>query len=268
MGAVGGLALAVLLVAWRGSNPSQRSPAPTVAGETVPPIARTTANDSWSPKQTGPCLGAASDQTVPVRFTAPLAGSDVRAGSPVRVAGENAPAGVIVQLTTGEGDTVSAAANALGDFTAEVTFAPPTQPQGVAIRAAAAGQDRLGASYCGAPLGAVAFTLLPGADMSIWSPAGSDLSGPPFIVSGATAGAIASVQVRLERPDGSLIDERTVSTAQAANGDHTFHSPPLSVNRSDLGPAVLIVTWIDPRTGGQAPELVERIRLGTAAAGS
>ncbi|MGH2467040.1 MAG: hypothetical protein ACRDGL_04845, partial [Candidatus Limnocylindrales bacterium] len=116
-------------------------------------------------------------------------------------------------------------------------------------------------SYCGAPLGAVAFTVLPGADVSVWEPIGQDLLGPPFIVSGATAGAIAAMRVRLEAPDGSLIDEATVPTFKVADGDHAFRSPPLAVERSDLGPAVLIVIWTDPRTGVEAPELVRQVRL-------
>lgn len=252
---VGLAACAIVAAGWLGSHPfGGTEGGPGTAARAAGPGSSTTDGP-------GPCLGPDTRRTAPAAILSPAAGSDVRAGGPIDVQGTGAPAGTIVQLTTSEGLTFSAPTDRLGDFSADVTFLGPTQPQAVSVAASAAGQDQRGASYCGAPLAAVSFTLLPGADMSIWSPAGSVLTGPSFVVSGATAGAIAAVRVRLESPDGSLIDERIVPTVAVADGDHAFRTPPLAVNRADLGPAILIITWTDPRTGAQAPELVRAVTL-------
>lgn len=262
--ALGFLGVAIVVAAWLGS--ARIGPTPTFAPPdgTPGPRAIAATGPSFAPDAPGPCLGPSTDLTSPAQFSAPLAGSDVRGGSPFLVVGQGAPVGVIVQLTSSDGLSVSAPADAFGDFSARLTFVSPTQPEAVSVMAAAVGQDRLGASYCGAPLATVAFTVLPGADVSVWQPAADRFVGPPFTVAGATAGAIAQVQVRLEAPDGSLIDQTTVSTVPAANGDHAFQSRPLAVEPSDLGRAVLIVTWTDPRTGVQAPELVRPVVLATA----
>jgi hypothetical protein len=259
--ALGGLGVAIVVAAWLGSSPGGPGPSLTPPEATGGIRAIATTGPAFAPDAPGPCLGPTTDLTNPARFSTPLAGSDVRGGAPVLVAGQGAPNGVIVQLTSSDGVSVSAPADALGDFSAQLTFVSPTQPEAVSVTAAAVGQDRLGASYCGAPLATVAFTVLPGADVSVWQPAAGRFVGPPFSVAGATAGAIAEVQVRLESPDGSLIDATSVATVPAGNGDHAFRSPPLQVEPADLGPAVLIVTWTDPRTGVQAPELVRSVVL-------
>lgn len=265
--AIGALTCGLVALAWFGGDPFRTPVVPASAVRTSgEPSDRRAVTAQASTGGAGPCLGSTADLGSPVRFTAPQAGTDIRGGTAVRVAGQGAPVGIVVQLTTADGQTISAPTDQRGAFAAEVTFVSPTQPQSATIRAAAAGIDQRGASYCGAPLGAVAFTVLPGADVSVWEPAQADLSGPPFSVSGATAGAIPTVRVRLEAPDGSLIDEVTVPTFKVADGDHAFRSPPLAVERSDLGPAVLILIWTDPRTGVQAPELVRRVRLTAAAA--
>jgi hypothetical protein len=262
--ALGFLGVAIVVAAWLGSARMVPTPSFSPPDGSAGPRAIAATAPSFAPDAPGPCLGPTSDLTSAAQFSTPLAGSDVRGGSAVLVAGQGAPIGVIVQLTSSDGLSVSAPADALGDFSAQLTFVSPTRPEAVSVAAAAVGQDRLGASYCGAPLATVAFTVLPGADVSVWQPAADRFVGPPFSVAGATGGAIAEVQVRLEAPDGSLIDQTSVSTAPAADGDHAFQSRPLAVERSDLGPAVLVVTWTDPRTGVQAPELVRPVVLATA----
>ncbi|MGH2468408.1 MAG: hypothetical protein ACRDGL_11880, partial [Candidatus Limnocylindrales bacterium] len=140
--AIGALACGLVALAWLGGDPFRTPvPAQAVRGSVRAPSPGAVTAEA-SADGGGPCLGSSADLGSPVRFTAPQAGTDVRGGTVVRVAGQDAPVGIIVQLTTADGQTISAPTDRRGAFAAEVTFVSPTQPRSATIRAAAAGIDQ------------------------------------------------------------------------------------------------------------------------------